>query len=199
MGAQDKYNEPDQSLLDRAKSGDHTAFTKLFRNYENLVYSFAFKVCRDREKASETLQDTFVNVFRKIHQFDRRAKFTTWLYSIVTNNCLMKKRRSKIDVASVPIDEADSPFEGRAYERVPIQRKNTPIDSLMESELRELLDAAIQKLPMAYRIVFVLRDIEGKSGEETAEILKLSVPAVKSRLRRARIFLREYLNDYMAA
>lgn len=193
--------EPDASLLQNARSGDHRAFTTIVRNYENLVYSFAFKVCRDREKASETLQDTFVNVYRKLDQFDNRSRFTTWLYSIVTNNCLMKKRRTKLARTTIPLEEL-SIADGREENTktgprdIPDASRQTPIDTVMNRELRHLLDTAIKALPMEYRVVFVLRDIEGKSAEETAKILKLSIPAVKSRLRRARLFLRRQLEEY---
>jgi RNA polymerase sigma-70 factor (ECF subfamily) len=192
----------DEELIERAKKGDKRAFTHLVKRYESLVYSFAFKVCRDEEKASETWQDTFVNVFRKLHQFDGRSKFTTWLYSIVTNSCRMKRRRRKLDQASVsiesPVETHDDADHDQSVQTIP-SWKDTPLDSVMDKELRTLLDEAIQQLPYDYRVVFVLRDVEGMSAEETGKILKLSVPAVKSRLRRARVFLRERLNSYMTA
>jgi RNA polymerase sigma-70 factor (ECF subfamily) len=194
----------DQEIIKRAQKGDERAFTEIVKRYETLVYSFAFKVCRDSEKASETWQDTFVNVYRKLHQFDGRSKFTTWLYSVVVNSCRMKRRRRKLDQASISIDgpelshdDAGSDDEGSTAQTVP-SWKETPLDRIMDKELRTLLDSAIQKLPYDYRVVFVLRDVEGLSAEETGKILKLSVPAVKSRLRRARVFLREQLNPYMA-
>jgi len=190
----------DEELIKRAKKGDERAFTQLVKKYESLVYSFAFKMCRDEDKASETWQDTFVNVFRKLHQFDGRSKFTTWLYSIVTNSCKMKRRQRKLDQASVsiemPADNQDDPDHDHPVQTIPSWR-DTPLDSVMDKELRTLLDDAIQKLPYDYRVVFVLRDVEGMSAVETGKILKLSVPAVKSRLRRARVFLREQLNPYM--
>jgi RNA polymerase sigma-70 factor (ECF subfamily) len=192
----------DEELIKRAKEGDERAFTQLVKNYESLVYSFAFKMCRDEDKANETWQDTFVNVFRKLHQFDGRSKFTTWLYSIVTNSCRMKRRQRKLDQASVsielPPDNQDDTDHDHPMQTIPSWR-DTPLDSVMDKELRTLLDDAIQQLPYDYRVVFVLRDVEGMSARETGKILKLSVPAVKSRLRRARVFLREQLNPYMTA
>ncbi|MBI3193178.1 MAG: sigma-70 family RNA polymerase sigma factor [Ignavibacteriae bacterium] len=195
----------DLGLLTKAKSGDERAFTELVKKYEQMVYSFSFKVCRDKDDAEETLQDTFVNVFRKLKQFDGKSKFSTWLYSIVANNCLMKRRRSKLEQHSVSIDEPSMPehsHEGEAIEdaRLKIQAwSETPLDEMMGKELRHSLDEAILKLPVDYRLVFLLRDVEGQSAEETAKIMKLSVPAVKSRLRRARVFLREQLNEYMTS
>lgn len=195
----------DRDLIQRAKQGDQRAFTTLVRTYEDLVYRFAFHVCRDKEKAAETLQDTFVNVFRKLKQFDGKSRFTTWLYRIVANNCLMKRRRTKLDAASLSIDRpeglTDHPLkdeDGRVIQTVP-SWKETPLDTVMNAELRQALDRAIKRLPVEYRVVFVLRDLEDRSALETARILKLSVAAVKSRLRRARMFLREQLHGYMKA
>jgi RNA polymerase sigma-70 factor (ECF subfamily) len=187
----------DITLIRKAQAGDPHAFSELVKRYEQTIYSFSFKVCRDKEKAEETLQDTFINVYRKLDQFNGESKFSTWLYSIVTNNCLMKRRKRKIDEEMVYLDEPPiGDHEGQ--ERLTIPSWNeTPAEELMRAELHSHLDEAIQKLPLDYRIVFILRDIENKGAEETAKILKLSVPAVKSRLRRARVFLRERLNDYM--
>jgi len=197
--------EPTQhesELVRKARQGDKGAFSALVKRYESTVYGFAFKVCRNQEQAAETLQDTFVNVYRKLDQFDGRAKFSTWLYQIVTNNCLMKRRKRKIEEAALSLDAAEGEKVGADPEgAVPHQAlasfKTTPQDEFVNKELRELLDEAILRLPMDQRIVFVLRDVEGRSSEEAAKILKLSVPAVKSRLRRARVFLREQLREYV--
>lgn len=195
----------DIQLIRTAQKGDQRAFSRLVRSYEDLVYRFAFHVCRDEDKAGETLQDTFVNVYKKLNQFDGKSKFTTWLYRIVANNCLMKRRRRKLDAASFSLDAPEGfrndPLRdsaGNVIQTLPSWKK-TPLDSVMDEELKTTLEKAIASLPMEYRIVFVLRDLEGKSAGETANILKLSVPAVKSRLRRARMFLREQLNEYMKA
>jgi RNA polymerase sigma-70 factor, ECF subfamily len=191
-------------LIASARSGDSKSFDRLFREYEETIFSFAFKVCRDRHYAEETLQDTYVNVFRNLKQFDGRSKFSTWLYSIVANNCLMKRRRSKLERSAVSIEEIVAREHGAemragdGFPSDPLPRwRDTPLKQTIDNELRERLDAAILKLPVDYRLVFILRDLEGKSAEETAKITKLSVPAVKSRLRRARVFLREELNEYM--
>lgn len=201
--------EPADGLIGEARSGDRKAFDRLFRRYEETIFSFAFKVCRDRNDAEETLQDTYVNVFRGLKNFDGRSKFSTWLYSIVANNCLMKRRRGKLEKHSVSIDEiaarerragSAGPGEGTGgdFPAEPIPGwRNTPLEQAIDRELRARLDEAILKLPVEYRLVFILRDVEGRPAGETAKITGLSVPAVKSRLRRARVFLREELNDYM--
>jgi RNA polymerase sigma-70 factor (ECF subfamily) len=175
------------------------------KKYEQLVYGFSFKVCRDKEKAEATLQDTFVNVYLKLKTFNGRSKLTTWLYSIVVNNCLMKRRKSKLERATVPLvppegfhENPVTDGEGNVVQTIS-SWKDMPDEIVLNGELQSLLDKAILKLPMEYRIAFILRDVEGQSAEETAKILKLSIPAVKSRLRRARAFLREQLNDYMTS
>lgn len=184
----------EHQLIDSAKSGDRRAFTQLFKKYEDMVYSFSYKVCRNKEKAEETLQETFIKVFEKLDTFKGESKFSTWLYAIVTNSCLMKHRKTKIDKLVVSIDELPTPSENNINV---IAFHPTPAELLIDKELRETMDKAILSLPEEYRIVFVLRDIEGLSIQETSKILKLSTPAVKSRLRRARIFLRDKLNNYL--
>ncbi len=206
MKASATYDSNEESeLLAAAQRGDQRAFTTLVNRYEDLVYRYAFKLCRDQEAAEEVFQDTFVNVFRKLHQFDRRSKFSTWLYRVVTNNCLMKMRRSKLARASVSIDAPEGftnnpphDEDGHVRQTIPSWRE-TPLDGVLKRETRMHLDEAIAKLPPDYRSVFVLRDVEERSAAETSKILGLSVPAVKSRLHRARAFLREELHGYMRA
>lgn len=185
------------ALIREAKKGSEQAFTRLVRDYEDTVYSFAFKVCRDPEKAAETVQDTFINVYQKLKQFDGRSKFSTWLYTIVTNNCLMKRRKSKLEEAALSIHELE-PDEVLIHPEILVREEETPLEQVATSELRQKMDEAIKKLGVDYRIVFVLRDIEGLKAEEVAKILKLSVPAVKSRLRRARVFLKSELESYVS-
>lgn len=189
----------DSALIQEAKSGDTAAFTDLVRRYEDTVYRFAFKVCRDRDQAAEALQDTFINVYRKLESFDGKSKFSTWLYTIVTNNCLMSQRRRKSRALEESLELLDTPpVHGHDGQGRQIARwEETPADLLLDQELRHLLDEAILKLPVDYRLVFILRDVEGKSTQETATILGISIEATKSRLRRARAFLRQQLAPYV--
>jgi RNA polymerase sigma-70 factor (ECF subfamily) len=192
---------PDDALIAQAKSGDNLAFTELVRRYEETVYRFSYKICRDKEKASETLQDTFVNVFRKLKSFDGKSKFSTWLYTIVTNNCLMKHRKRKSD----ELEESLEAYDHARHTEDTVQRpelvssEHSPADIVIGKELRDILETAMLKLPEDYRVVFVMRDIEGRSSEETAGVLGLSNEATKSRLRRARAFLRDQLHPYISA
>ena len=191
--------QPDEALIRAAQEGDRRAFHALVRRYETTVYRFALKVCRDQAQAEESYQDTFINVYRKLHTFDGKSKFSTWLYTIVTNNCLMKRRKRKRDELVESLEALDEfPGEdGRGRTSRVARWDVSPSDVMLERELREVLDRAIQKLPTPYRLVFVLRDMEEKSTEETAAILKISVEAAKSRLRRARAFLRNELDPYL--
>jgi RNA polymerase sigma-70 factor (ECF subfamily) len=194
-------NLPDDELIRVARNGDNAAFTELVRRYEDTVYRFSYKICRDADKAAETLQDTFVNVFRKLQTFDGRSKFSTWLYTIVTNNCLMKRRKRKGELLEESLEAYDHPQHPQAggHPPQPLRMHETPADLMIDKELREALDLAILRLPEDYRVVFVMRDIEGQSNEETARALDISVEATKSRLRRARAFLREQLEPYVGS
>jgi RNA polymerase sigma-70 factor (ECF subfamily) len=198
LKAQGAHSKTDSQLIEASKNGDKAAFTNLVRRYEDVVYRFAYKVCRNDQDARETLQDTFISVYRNLGSFDGRSKITTWLYRIVTNNCLMKRRRQTRDAVLESYDEPPIGVDGKHREHI-LRWEETPVDRLMRQELREALDRAITKLPVDYRVVFVLRDVEGKSTEETAKILKISVEATKSRLRRARAFLRDQLGPYMTS
>ena len=191
---------PEELIIAEARRGDRKAFAELVRRYEETVYRFSYKLCRDREKAEETLQDTFINVFRKLNSFDGKSKFSTWLYTIVVNNCRMRHRRRKIREIEESLESLDNPpasVDGHFSKEI-ARWEETPADLMLGKELKEQLDAAIQKLPDEYRVVFVLRDIDGRSTEETASIVGISQEAAKSRLRRARAYLREQLDPYMS-
>lgn len=188
----------DKILIAKIKKGEERAFNQLVKKYEQTVWGFAFKLCRDKEKAEASYQDTFINVYRKIGQFDSRSKFSTWLYTIVANNCLMHHRKRKLETLLESLDDAPD-VENENIQKQLTTWNDSPVDTLMNKELREHLDAAIQELPDEYKVVFVLRDLEDKTTEETAKILNLSTPAVKSRLRRSRIFLRHKLHGLMTS
>jgi RNA polymerase sigma-70 factor (ECF subfamily) len=191
---------PERSLISAARGGDARAFSELVRRYEQTVYRYAFKLCRDREKAEETFQDTFINVYRKLGSFDGRSRFSTWLYAIVTNSCLMRHRRRKIRDIEDSLEALETPetSEDGTFAHEIARWEETPADLVLDKELRAQIEKAIAKLPPDYRIVFTLRDMEGSSTEETARIVGISAEAVKSRLRRARAFLRDQLTPYMA-
>ena len=179
-------------LITAAKGGDIDAFNKLIKNYTQTIYSFSFKVCRNEEKAKDTLQDTLINIYKSLKTFDGKSKLSTWIYKVVTNNCLMIKRGEKsnrtISVDDLQVDyDNDKMFESH---------DESPSKKTLNSELKTRLDEAIKKLPIKYRMVFLLRDVEGLSIDETRQILNLTVPVIKSRLFRARNFLKKELQEY---
>ncbi len=187
----------DQTLIEQAKSGDKQAFTELYHRYRQTVYSFSYAVCHNKDYAEDVVQDTFINVFRKLHQYDGRAKFTTWLYSIVVNNCQMHNRRTQLEQATISIEDLSDPDSERAHPiEFPARDDYQPDVILAAEELREALYTTLQKLPLDYRLSYILRDIEGLSNEEAAEVMGISIPALKSRLHRARRFIREQLRDF---
>jgi RNA polymerase sigma-70 factor, ECF subfamily len=184
-------------LIEQIRRGDRRAFGRLVAELEPFVSGSSLKVCRDRDIASENVQDTFINVYRKLHQFDGTSKFTTWIYSIVVNNCRMKRRRRLIDEATVSTEATGHAPLDRAH--AAHDAGSSPDGALLLDELQKVLGRAVEKLPEEYRSVFVLRDVEGRSNEETAEELGLSVAAVKSRLHRARGRVREHVEEYLDA
>ena len=180
----------ESKLVELAKSGDRQALAQLVKNNEQTVYNFSFKICRNRDKAEHIMQETFFSMIKSLHQFDGNSKISTWLYRIVSNHCLMLARKDK-SKTFVSIDNDDELYE----DKYTADWSNIPNQNIENTELRKILDDSIDKLSPEYRIVFLLRDVEGLSTEETAEMTELSVPAVKSRLHRARAFLRKELNE----
>lgn len=179
-------------LIEKAKAGDKIALAQLVSKYEKTVYSFAFKICRNKDKAEHTMQETFLNVIKSLYQFDGKSKFSTWLYRIVVNHCLMMARSDAHKDKFYSIDDDELSFEEPEVKHW----ADIPEERVLNDELKQLMDEAISKLPPDYKIVFLLRDVEGLSTQETADTLGLTVPAVKSRLHRARLFLRNELKPY---
>ncbi len=178
-------------IIRKAQAGDKKALAQLVKDYEQTIYNFAFKICRDRNKAEHIMQETFYSIVKSLHQFDEKSKLSTWLYRIVSNHCLMLARKTK-GKEFVAIDNDDTLFE----EKQAVDWNTIPYKDVENDELKKILDEAIQKLSPEYRMIFLLRDVEGLSTEETANATELSIPAVKSRLHRARAFLRNELNNF---
>lgn len=183
----------EERLIELAKTGDKKALTQLVKNYEQTIYNFSFKICRDRYKAENIMQETFYSMVKHVNQFDSKSKLSTWLYRIVANHCLMQARKEKLR-QFVSIDNDESLFE----EKYAVDYSRLPTKYTENEELKKILDEAISKLSPDYRMIFLLRDVEGLSTEETAEASELSVSAVKSRLHRARAFLRNELTRAFA-
>jgi len=182
------------ALVEAAKGGDVQAFEQLIKKYDRNVFRIAQHITQNREDAEDVVQDAFLKAYENLEQFQGHSKFYTWLVRIAVNESLMKLRKRRTG-KMVSIDEDIQTEEGSMPREI-ADWSPTPEQNYRQSELAEILKKTINGLPPGFRTVFVLRDVEGLSTEETAEMLSLSVPAVKSRLLRARLQLRERLNRY---
>ena len=184
----------ESALVTQTREGDARAFSELVRRYETKIFRLAQHITQNREDAEDVLQETFLKAYEHLDQFQGNSKFYTWIVRIAVNQALMKLRRRKTD-KSVSLDETVDTGEDTVTREVAAWGEN-PEEQYSREQLGEILDSAIQGLAPPYRSVFVLRDIDELSTEETAEALGLSVPAVKSRLLRARLQLREKLTRH---
>ena len=194
---QPKVDEPvseELMLVNAARGGDVGAFEQLVRKYDRNVFRIANHITQNREDAEDVVQDAFLKAFQNLGQFQGQSKFYTWLVRIAVNEALMRLRRRRPE-RMVSLDEDINTGEDTIPREVADWAPN-PEQLYNQSELRDILQKTIQGLPPSFRTVFVLRDVEGLSTEETADALNLSIPAVKSRLLRARLQLRERLTKY---
>jgi RNA polymerase sigma-70 factor (ECF subfamily) len=181
----------ESSLVAQAKAGDQAAFSELVNHYERKIYRLAKNITRNDEDAEDVLQDAFLKAYTHLDNFKGDSKFYTWIVRIAVNEALMRLRKRKTD-RTVPLDEPVELGEETVAREIAVWEDN-PEQRYSKEEWRTILDAAVDDLKPDFRTVFVLRDIEELSTEETAETLGISVPAVKSRLLRARLALRETL------
>lgn len=179
------------TLVQQAKSGDVSAFTELITRYERKIFRLARNITQNQEDAEDVLQEVFMKSFTHLDSFEGNSKFYTWLVRIAVNESLMKLRKRKSD-KQVSLDEPVDTGEEEVVREIAVW-ENTPEQRYSQTELRRILDEAIAGLAPLYRTVFQLRDVEEMSTEDTAEVLGLTIPAVKSRLLRARLQLREKL------
>jgi RNA polymerase sigma-70 factor (ECF subfamily) len=180
--------------LQALRAGDRAEFARLVEAYSGVIYRLGLRMLNDPQDAEDVLQETFIKAFRHLGSFDGRSSLSTWLYRIATNEALMMIRKRKN--ISVSIDE---PLDVESESEEPVQIVDwccLPEAELMNTEARAYMNQAVNQLSPGLRAVFLLRDIEGLSTEETSQALNLSVAAVKTRLSRARLQLRELLSEY---
>jgi RNA polymerase sigma-70 factor, ECF subfamily len=181
------------ALVAAAKAGDISAFETLVGRYERKIFRLTQNITQNREDAEDSMQEAFLKAFEHLGSFEGNSRFYTWLVRIAVNQALMKLRKRRPNVVSLD-EDVDT-----GEDMVPREVEDwgpTPADRYAQTQLSEILTKAINELDPPFRIVFQLRDIEELSTEETAETLGLSIPAVKSRLLRARLKLRQSLNQY---
>jgi RNA polymerase sigma-70 factor, ECF subfamily len=186
--------QPPALSVEALRSGDRAQFARFVEAYSAQIYRLALRILSDPQDAEDVLQETFLKAYRSLPEFEGRSSLSTWLYRIAVNEALMLARKRHPEAIS--IDEQAETSEG---ELEPMQITDwccLPENELLSMEARGFLDQAIDRLPDTLRVVFVLRDIQGLSIKETAEALELSETAVKTRLLRARLNLREQLSTY---
>jgi RNA polymerase sigma-70 factor, ECF subfamily len=187
----------DEELVERARNKDFGAFEKLLDRYEDKIFRLAYRFVRNETEAKEVLQDTFLSIWRKLDTFKGDSQFGSWLYRVAANTALMRlraqRRHPEISTEELPVGYLDN------FGQLPTYGENwarRPDEELQSTELRGHIQSAVDALPEIYRTVFLLRDVEGLSTEETGDILGISVPTVKTRLHRARIALRDTISGY---
>ncbi len=185
----------DEGLVNELKLGrDAEAFTELVNRYSEKVHNLALRITRNSADAEEILQDVFLTVYNKIDYFEGKSAFSSWLYRITANTAFMRLRKRRRETQA-PIEEMNNPPQMWAE-----SRSDTEDVTYLSTrhEIRATLEQAIEKLPEEYRMIFILRDVDGLSNQEAAEVLKMTIPAIKSRLHRAREMLRNKLARFYA-
>lgn len=180
------------------KSGPKCAFEEIVSRYSNKVYGFALRITKNDKDAEEVFQEVFLILTKKLDTFRGDSKFSSWLYRITANSAYMFIRSQKKHENNLSL-EGYSPYDEEGTLMGKIMYKDwssRPDIIIFNKESIKIIEESINELPESYRAVFHLRDIEGLTNEEVADVLEISVPAVKSRLHRARLFLRDKLSDY---
>jgi len=191
LGSEGLQSTAESALVERARQGDSAAFSELVSRYERKIYRMARNITQNDEDAEDILQDSFLKAFTHLDSFQGQSKFYTWLVRIAVNESLMRLRKRKSD-RTVSLDENIETDEEPIVREIAVWDDNPEL-RYSQTELRTILDQAIAGLKPIFRTVFILRDVEELSTEEAADALGLSVAAVKSRLLRARLQLREKL------
>lgn len=169
-------------------------FDTLYKDHVELMYRFAYRLCGEPEAAKDLVQETFLNAYRGLARFRGDAQISTWLYTIASRACLrMRRKRKGAPERELSLEEFIPTSDGEFHLQIPIDGLS-PEAALQNKQLREALDTAINRLPKKYKMVLVLRDMEGLSAKEVGAIMGLNERAVKSRLHRARLFVRRELS-----
>ena len=191
-----KKKDVDEKLVQDLKNGDSEAFEQLVELYQKKIYALAFNMTHSQMDAQDITQDVLLSIFRKVHTFQGKSAFSSWIYRVTLNAVYMKLRSKKKEQA-VSLEDAFPTFNGSGYHQDKIRDWTESAESLLfTNETKGIIQKAVNQLPEKEKVVFILRDVEGLSTEHVGDILDLSTPAVKSRLHRARLFLRKKLSNY---
>jgi len=186
--------DSESKLIEKAKQGDRSAQAAIVNQHERMVYNLAIRLVGNQEEAENILQETFLKVLESLPTFKGGSSLSTWIYRIATNYALMHLRTKKRTFVSID----DYPLEEKGdFESFYLSQADDPLKNVINSELKDKLNQAIDGLPPKFKITFVLKDIEGLSLKEISSMLEMSMPAVKSNLHRARVYLRNELIKYL--
>lgn len=188
----------DAALVEALRRGDPAAMEQLVETYADRVYRLTFRITGSKEDAEEATQDALLAAGRKIATFKGESAFGSWLYRIAANAAYMKLRTRKAKAREIALDDVLPALDDGGLHFEPMDDWSPKVDDqTLNGELREVLDAAIAELPPDYRTALVLHDVEGLANPDVAEALGITLPAVKSRIHRSRLYLRKRLADYM--
>lgn len=179
----------DAELLEKARAGDRAALEALLTAHQSQIYRFGMRICRDPEDARDVLQDTMLAMARGVRDFRGSSSISTWLYTIARSFCIKKRRRSVF----APAEEHSLDTEASGEAAQLVDQAKSPDEALAGKQVERALEEAIGALDPMYREVLVLRDVEGLTAPEVAEVLGINVQAVKSRLHRARLAVRAHV------
>lgn len=185
----------DDALIEGLRAGDKHACACLIKHHGSQMYALALRIMGDADEAEEVVQEAFISACGKMTSFEGRSKLSTWLYRITTNAALMRLRKRREETVS--LDEPQEMDEGDELPRQLGDWSLEPSQEALSQELRQVMEAAIQELPDTLRSAFILRDIQGLNTQEAAEALDVTETALKVRLHRARLQLRERLANYL--
>ena len=187
--------DDEAALVSLAKGGDTGAFEELVNRYERKIFRLGMNITQNREDAEDVMQDAFLKSYQNLDRFQGDSRFYTWLVRIAVNEALMKLRKRRANQVSLDEPLKDGDGEESVFREI-VDWGPSPEKKFAQVELNEILNSVIGELDPIFRVAFLLRDVEGLSTEDTAQILGVSVAAVKSRLLRARLKLRQKLNKY---
>lgn len=183
----------ENKLIKKAQKGDADAFEKIISEYQNVVYSVAYRYADNAEDAADMSQEIFLKMFRNINTFQFKSKLSTWIYRVATNTCIDLVKKTKNGRNTYSIDDGYENSDGETKFNEIADDSSQPDIAVENGEIRDVINMAISRLSDDYRLVIILRDIQGLSYDEISEIVGCSVGTVKSRISRGRKNLREIL------
>ncbi|PID78233.1 MAG: hypothetical protein CSA18_02535 [Deltaproteobacteria bacterium] len=192
-----KIKDDDSDLIIRIQNGETDLYEELLMRYEVKIYNFGLRMCKDQSDAEDLVQETFINIFRYLKDFRMESKFKNWTYKIASSVCMKIKNKKKSSQKDISFEDLVPDTEKEISGKIP-PWVNQPVEALMNKEISREIKKEIDKLPPKYRIILVLRDMEGFSTQEVSEIINISESNVKVRLHRARSSVRQGLKRYFS-